>query len=192
MNFPSPGTKCADCGICAAAIYADGTPICWHCDAGEPCPGPQVAAPIQPKMETQPMPLKGQKLPRISEETKAAIIAADPNISNIALAKQYGVSDATVWLIRKKAGIKSTATARRGRGRQADANATPAAAQHPQQKPAEKQLQKITPRKEPGEITVTICSAITEERAKAIFATLAPHLKAVALQAGLLRALEEA
>lgn len=134
------------------------------------------------------MPLKGSKRPRISEEMKAAILNADPSISNVALAKQYGISDPTVWLIRKKAGISSTAaTGRRGPGRKAAA-----IAQHPQRKPAEKRLQEIAPRKEPGEITVTICANLPEERAKEIFANFAPHLKAIALQAGLLRALEEA
>ena len=37
MRRPPALTKCVDCGCCYADLYADKDPICWACDAGEPC-----------------------------------------------------------------------------------------------------------------------------------------------------------
>ena len=45
------------------------------------------------------------KANRISDEVKTAIIAAAPTVSNMDLARQYKISDATVCTLRKKAGI---------------------------------------------------------------------------------------
>jgi hypothetical protein len=47
---------------------------------------------------------------RISEEIRATVLAADLSISNCALAKELGISDVTVLAIRRKAGLRSTAT----------------------------------------------------------------------------------
>jgi hypothetical protein len=286
MNFPPQGTKCVDCVHCDAAIYVNSTPICWHCDACEPCPGkPRSAEAVAPKLEVNAvvneketsMPLKGSKLPRISEEVKAVIRRADPTISNPQLAKQFGISQNSVWLIRKQAGIVSPAT--RGKRKKTSFGAfkgplnslvsvgatdpsservtvsaacgikgtitDPSGAVLPNAEvmvgegeslafraPADafgqykvcvptpgtyrvevrapgfqvsKTLLEITagtPRlanfslliapAPPAQITVTICSAVSEERAQAIFARFTPALKAIALQAGLQAAMEEA
>lgn len=45
------------------------------------------------------------KTNRISPEVKAAIVAAPGTVSNMDLARQYKISDATVCTLRKKAGI---------------------------------------------------------------------------------------
>ena len=108
MNQPPPGTLCVDCG-CPAQLYADKDPICFACDAGEPCQRKQQAtsAPAQPQPTTLPSPTEDKpvKANRIPDEVKTAIIAAAPTVSNMDLARQYKISDATVCTLRKKAGI---------------------------------------------------------------------------------------
>ena len=114
MNLPPAGTLCADCGCCPAALYAGDDPICWACDAGEPCQGKRktASAPAQPQPTTSPSPTEDKpvedkpvKAKRISDEIKTAILAAAPTVSNMDLARQYKISDATVCTLRKKAGI---------------------------------------------------------------------------------------
>lgn len=53
---------------------------------------------------------KGGRVGRISDEVKQRIINADVNISNCELARQVGISEPSVRLIRLKAGIMSAAT----------------------------------------------------------------------------------
>ena len=109
MNQPPAGTLCVDCGCCPAQLYADKDPICWACDAGEPCQRERLRLPAtaqsQPPTFPSPREDKPVKTNRISDEVKAAIIAAAPTVSNMDLARQYKISDATVCTLRKKAGI---------------------------------------------------------------------------------------
>ncbi len=117
MKRPPAFTKCVDCGCCYAELYADNDPICWACDAGEPCKGklrPQPSVP-QPQPSPQPAPSVQEKpmriksthdnATRISDEIRAAIIAADPSVKHAHLARKYGISDVSVFTIRKAAGI---------------------------------------------------------------------------------------
>lgn len=114
MNQPPAGTLCTDCGCCPAELYAGDDPICWACDAGEPCQGKRKAAPspAQPQPTTSPSPTvnkpvedKSVKAKRIPDEIKTAILAAAPTVSNMDLARKYDISNATVCTLRKRAGI---------------------------------------------------------------------------------------
>ena len=122
MRRPPAFTKCLDCGCCYADLYADKDPICWACDAGEPCKAKAVAAatahnrlPPQPQPSPQPAPSVQEKpmgiasthhrTTRISDEVRAAIIAADPSVKHAELARKHGISDVSVFTIRKAAGI---------------------------------------------------------------------------------------
>lgn len=114
MIQPPAGTLCADCGCCLAELYAGDDPICWACDAGEPCQAKRKAAPSDAKTQptTSPSPAENKpvedkpvKTKRIPEEIKTAILAAAPTVSNMDLARQYDISNATVCTMRKKAGI---------------------------------------------------------------------------------------
>jgi hypothetical protein len=128
------GKKCMRCLCCPAIIHFDGEDLCAACDDGThpalpeqrpetrpelppkaafSSPSPQlrpIAAPT-PAKEIASMtilkPYYGGK--EIDENIKAAILAADPSISNGALARQHGISDYFVGSIRRAAGIKSTA-----------------------------------------------------------------------------------
>jgi transposase-like protein len=48
---------------------------------------------------------KRQPRPRISEEIRQAILAADPAVKHAELARIHGISDVSVYTIRKQAGI---------------------------------------------------------------------------------------
>ena len=63
--------------------------------------------------------------PLISDETKAAILAADPTISNCELARMYSISEYLVRSARLKAGIVSKA---RGKTKTSAAKPRPVAA----------------------------------------------------------------
>ena len=114
---PPAFTKCVDCGCCYADLYAVNDPICWACDAGEPCkaklqpkyspPQPQPAAQPAPSVQEKPMGIASTRnsKSRISGEVKAAILAEAPTVSNTDLARKYGISDPTVCQWRKAAGI---------------------------------------------------------------------------------------
>lgn len=146
------------------------------------------------KEEEAPLSEHVSTRPRISEETKAAVINADPSIPGYKLARQLGISDYSVNKIRRQAGIMSAA--RGGRRTTKPASGDSPIMAHPEK--LRESLDGLPPfprfplPQRPGEITVTICSAITEERALAIFARFTPVLKAIALQAGLTAAMEEA
>lgn len=122
MQRPPAFTKCVDCNCCYAELYAGKDPICWACDAGEPCKGKLVGAtrshakpsPPQPQPSPQPAPVQEKPMgiksthgrtTRISDEIRAAIITADPSVKHADLARKYGISDVSVFTIRKAAGI---------------------------------------------------------------------------------------
>lgn len=52
---------------------------------------------------------KESRMRKISEETRAQILAEPTSMSNGAVGKKYGIAEGTVWYIRNKAGIRSTA-----------------------------------------------------------------------------------
>jgi len=154
-EFPPAETKCQDCGCCLAKVYSGDVPICFECDASEPCkgrvprPAPMAVEKAITKVdrsalrvgtllvraEALPTPARnaeftglrakfdadeqGEKaMPtvrpkktyaRVSDETRAAILAADLTVSNCELGRKYGMSDTTVYAIRKKAGLISKA-----------------------------------------------------------------------------------
>jgi transposase-like protein len=121
------GKKCTDCGCCLATVKAGDDWLCWECDAGETCkakrqaatprPGPRPFKTSAAQIIQPPTPIKPKENPvtvissrtsnaRISDEIRNAIIAADPSVSHSELARSHGVSDVSVYHIRKQAGIK--------------------------------------------------------------------------------------
>jgi transposase-like protein len=60
----------------------------------------------KPRKPKQPREPKAPSRPRIPEHVRQAVIEADPAVSNIALARQFGISDMSVWKIRRDAGIQ--------------------------------------------------------------------------------------
>jgi len=120
----SPGARCVDCKCCAAELLADGDPICWACDANEPCEAKKRAAKAAQLAEQHPQPketwqedagriqeaivgIKSTRVARtrISGEIREAILAADPSIPHAELARKYGISDVSVYTIRRAGGI---------------------------------------------------------------------------------------
>lgn len=82
--------------------------------------------PAYPKLEEKPAPVKEKPVTihssnkttkRIPDDVRRAIIAADPSISHSDLARQHGISDVTVYTIRKKAGITLVKGARAGKSK---------------------------------------------------------------------------
>jgi len=109
--FPPPGAKCADCDCCDANVYAGNVPLCWACDAGEPCPIRGVVC--KPTEATAPeaktadkQPAKRRKGQHLSNELKVAIRSEPRSISHNKVARKYGVSDMTVRNLRKQFGGK--------------------------------------------------------------------------------------
>jgi hypothetical protein len=133
------GKRCTMCLCCDAVIEFAGELLCAACDDGTHPPpaeqrpaagatvcGASTAAPAtleairemataaapaqpQPKGATVSTPSKNKPGTRITPETRRAILAAPPDESNGAVARRLGISDGSVWLIRKRAGIKSKA-----------------------------------------------------------------------------------
>jgi hypothetical protein len=124
-----PGKLCTRCLCCLAIIAFDGEFLCAACDDGthprlfKQRPTPPIALPppqLRPILPPAPTPAKEPSMTFhkedvtkrrtiIDETVKAAILAADPSISNGALARKHGISDYFVANIRREAGIKSTA-----------------------------------------------------------------------------------
>lgn len=63
---------------------------------------------------------KNKTYQRISPEIRRSILSASPNESNGELARKHGISGGSVWLIRKKAGIKSKAKPTGGKAQQTE------------------------------------------------------------------------
>ena len=186
MNFPPAGTKCADCGKCEAAIYADGSPICWHCDAGEPCPSPRSlsAAPSVPAkvlQEETTMEKQSKRGVRISEDVRAAILKADPGISHETLARQFNISGVSVGAIRKQAGIVRSKVAKKKSTRKLpkEVGANDIAFRQPAAPPV--QTEHVPSSDADGAILISLSDA----QLNAIFALLNPAAKARALMTGI-------
>jgi transposase-like protein len=181
MNEVPIGAKCSDCGCCLAVVKAGDDFVCWECDAGEPCKGKRApqpppayravptrpfAAPVEEKTVTIHSSKKSTK--RIPDDIRAAIISADPSISHSDLARKHGISDVTVFLIRKKAGISLV------KGKRA---AKPAKAAKP-----ERRLKVATiGKREIGKLTVKI--EIDENGADALWRAFTLEQKAIAIRA---------
>ena len=112
--------------------------------------------------------------PRIPEDVRAAILSAHPDVPHVVLARKHGISDVSVYTIRKNAGV---ATPKRAKSKTETAKAkkvrAPKAAPAPQ------------PARPNGtaSITLAIQYSMSRERAKEIFAGLTEDLMAIALQA---------
>lgn len=181
MNRPDAGVLCADCGCCLAQLFAGDDPLCWECDAGEPCraktqPAP---APIQVVKPTQ----EKKQMTKISDEVKAKILAADPSVSNLALAKQFGVSDGGVLYIRRRAGIRSTARRSQGSSKKINLPSGPS---------ADNASARITAISKTTSTPFTVSIDLTSERADAFWSKFSLRDKAVAIHAALKAMLENA
>lgn len=112
---PPTGTICIECRCCPAAIYAGNEPLCWDCDEGRPCKrGTKAAqaAGVEPAasdhVEKQEVSEEGH-MPQGSNKTpdhiRDAVIEAGYKLSARELAEKHGISDSTVFAIRREAGI---------------------------------------------------------------------------------------
>jgi len=117
------GKMCDDCKCCPAVIAAGNDWVCWECDAGEMCRSKiaaiaanvarvkvdnyqaRTAAAKEERVSVESE-RKGRRNEPISEEVRTAILAADPSVPHAELARQFGVSDVSIFTIRKRAGIK--------------------------------------------------------------------------------------
>lgn len=206
MNRPPHGTLCVDCGCCSADIYDGDAPVCFACDAGEPCKSKSSTRPVilserqrvegsavlstdsrlriagfdldEQKEETMSVPnkVRGYR-PRLSEEVRAAILAADPSISHREVARQLGCSDVSVLNIRKKAGIVLTGNSRGRKPRKnTDTSSRPSLGA-----PSFADLEKDG--NDRTMVTIQLC--FTPEQLNLIWARLTPDIKGVAIAAAL-------
>ncbi len=197
MRRPPALTKCVDCGCCYADLYADNDPICWACDANEPCKGKlrALSSPSQPQPSPQPAPVQEKPMGissthprthRISDEIKAAIVAAAPTVSNADLARKYGISDATVCQLRKKAGIVRVKRQR-----------SVAAPKHATSEVKKSSAAKIPAAASPlpthaPSPTVTVALNFTPEQLEAVWGLFSLDVKVVAIAASLQSKVEAA
>ena len=102
---------------------------------------------------------------RTPDHIRQAILAADPSVSNQALADKHGVGYNTVWSLRKSAGIKVTRAAGGGKQEKArSAKPAPAAiVRHPQVKSEERAIQRAIEPAAPIVITGGISPAAAEK-----------------------------
>lgn len=188
MNQPPPGTLCVDCG-CPAQLYADKDPICWACDAGEPCErkkkDPLAPAPERPQPTTLPSPTEDKpvKANRISDEIKTAIISAAPTVSNMDLARQYKISDATVCTLRKKAGIVLVRNHKRAKSTSDAPTIVKKSNNVKFPSPVSRDTSETPQAPQPGTVAVTL--NFTSDQLDALWRNLSVNLKAVAITAAL-------
>jgi len=222
---PPAGTRCVDCKCCYAVIYAGNAPLCWECDEGKPCKSktaaapkptlpakPATATPTATPFEGRPMNTRAPKTTRtrVSEETRQAILREPTSISNMKVGRKYGVSNVTVWNIRKKAGLRSEVSSgdwkRKGKDAAAEPAKTPRAATRntpaAQPEPARTSgymalVGIAAPLNPPSPIMMVDAQRkyvfsleLTEPELDALYLRLAPEKKAVALGAALLEQLK--
>lgn len=115
-------------------------PMCFECADDEPCAvrrgraktvsGPRQVDPapaMAPKVEEKQMTVRSGRRPgqRIADEIKDQIRAASTDVTNVELARKFGISDVSVCVIRKQSAVSrkrgrrpttATAVAERQRG----------------------------------------------------------------------------
>ncbi|QNI34499.1 AsnC family protein [Alloacidobacterium dinghuense] len=176
MKTPPLGTMCIDCGCCRADLYAVDDPICWACDAGEPCKN---------KQQSQSAPAHAavaqleENVIRTTDDIKQKIIAADPSISNVELGRRLGVKDGTVFYIRKQHGIRSTAKPGTRAKKTAAVTASSSTTMTVDGTPAATQTQ-----------PQTISVSLTPERMDLVWGYFSPEEKAIGIKAILQAQLE--
>ena len=156
-----------------------------------PVADPPSPATIQPE---EPMTVSRKPRPRIPEETRKAIIAADPTISHTQLARQYGITDVSVYGIRKQAGIVLSKAAKRINARVPHKRAKAAKpAKNASAKKQPKPSTAIVPQLaavQPGRVAISpfvieLEGVLDEQRLDTIFGRLAVNQKAVAIKAAI-------